>query len=300
MGGSKFKKKLFTGVVIFIVLCIGIGTIYYIHKYTNLPSEEELINYNSLENILQKKDSLYIEQKIVMKDKEEKIGQICYLEYAEGIINKFNSFYHNPIEDIFYNGYHYRNYQDTIYAVCEKNALNLSSMIDIFSSCVQYLNSAGAERVKPQKLERNGQGYILSYNWKTSYDTNVFQHELSFRFSKDMACKEIKQVENDSTIIYSFEYGNKKDYFNKVRDIHQNTYIKINVTNISENERSFGPCKIPTGMYVWIEHMTQAELYLDADGIVPYTAATHVGPNAWITAEPIDQDLSLFLKETYE
>ena len=79
MGGSNFKKKLFTGVVIFIVLCIGIGTIYYIHKYTNLPSEEELINYNSLENILQKKDSLYIEQKIVMKDKEEKIGQICYL-----------------------------------------------------------------------------------------------------------------------------------------------------------------------------------------------------------------------------
>ena len=49
MGGSNFKKKLFTGVVIFIVLCIGIGTIYYIHKYTNLPSEEELINYNSLE-----------------------------------------------------------------------------------------------------------------------------------------------------------------------------------------------------------------------------------------------------------
>ena len=184
MGGSNFKKKLFTGVVIFIVLCIGIGTIYYIHKYTNLPSEEELINYNSLENILQKKDSLYIEQKIVMKDKEEKIGQICYLEYAEGIINKFNSFYDNPIEDIFYNGYHYRNYQDTIYAVCEKNALNLSSMIDIFSSCVQYLNSAGAERVKPQKLEETDRGIFFLTTGKHLMIQMFFNMNFHFDFQK--------------------------------------------------------------------------------------------------------------------
>lgn len=300
MGEKTSKKKLFLVITIAAVVCVVIAAFFIIRKYTPLPTEEEFINFNSLENILQKKESLYIQQKNILEGQEEKVVQICYYEYADGQINMYNWMVGNPIEDLLYNGFHYRIYQDRVYAVCEKSAQSFSAMLEIFSNYARYPDSAGTERPKPQKLERNGDEYLLSYSWKTYYDTNINTHDLSFRFAKDWSCKEIKLVEDDMTTIYSFEYGNKKSYFDIAKNMKQTEYIEIDVTNVSEPKRSFGPCKIPLDMYVWIEHITQAELYTDSACTQFYQAAVPVGPNAWITEEPVVQDLSLYLRETYE
>jgi len=293
------SKKMIIGIVFVAILCIGCASVFMIKKYNTVPSEEDLIRANTLENILQKKDSLYIEQKYIKNEQEENSIQIFYFEYADGSVNKYERAVNSPIEELFYNGAHYRLYDNRLYAVCEKSVQSSYARIDVFSSMARYPDSAGTERPKPQTLKRDGNEYILSYSWKTYYETNVSQHDLTFRFAKDLSCKEIKLVEYGATNIYTFSYGNKKEYFDKVKEIPQEESIEINVTNLNESKRSFGPCKIPIHMYVWIEHITVFEIYLDSACTEPYTIADSLGPGSWFTTKPVDQDLSLYLKETY-
>jgi len=230
------KKKIPTAlkiVLLGLAAVAVVAVVIYAYTWYKRPTVEELQAYNTVQNLLYEKESIYLHSDgsdgmyLVMGD--------AYTQTAM-IYNNSDKF----SADIEYDGKRYVVDKDGKTVYCFLSEMTPTSL-SAYGIGMHFSAITPSEYNKRPSVKDGKYVYVL----EKKIGSNTLTRK--FVFNKDMS---ISQIYMDDMLIYNVEYGIKKDVFAPVERYDLKDTVKVKFMNMYNPAKEYKTFYVPRGMSV--------------------------------------------------
>ena len=283
------RRKNFI-ICVFIGILVIVAAVFVIIfcQKTDDATAEELIEFNKIDNVLKKQETVYIEMSNVADNKE-----MAYIEYNDGSANICTTGSNAKVswKSYLYNGCDFIAFpDDDIYSLCGGTKITLSAC-DIFASKMLIIEHSNAEQ---KGLEKEKDGYVLTYEEIIEENNKKDIIKYIFCFDNEFYCTSIEEVKGGVRTVTKFEYGVKKNYFDCLKGIDTSKTVEVSITDVNSPDYKAKTYSVPYGTKILTQAYSEAKLYLDSGCTEVYETESYA--SLFIKAKkPVNENLELYL-----
>lgn len=281
------KKVIVLVSLLAVIIIATVLSVCFITK-SGTPTAEELIEFNNIDNVLKKQETVYIEKSNVAGNKE-----MAYIEYNDGSANICTTGSNAKVswKSYLYDGCDFIAFSDDdIYSLCGGMKITLSAC-DAFASKMLIIEHSKAEQ---KGLEKEKDGYVLTYEEIIEENNKKDIIKYIFYFDSEFYCTSIEELKSGVRTMTKFEYGVKKDYFDCLKGIDTSKKVEVSITDINSPDYKAKTYSVPYGTKILTQAYSEAKLYLDSGCTEVYETESY--GSLFIKAKkPVNENLELYL-----